>query len=658
MGSNPNMAGSSDAMLHRSAGDQGDTFIRAVLDSLLANICVLDQEATITAVNQAWERFARENGDAALVSTGIGINYLAVCRRAMARGCGDAGEALRGIEAILRGELSQFTLEYPCDSPSQQRWFLLSAGPLTGTHGRAVISHLDITQRRMAEEASRRSEMQYRALADSVPEIVFTADPLGLNDYCNRRWFDYTGLSPEQTRGEGWAAALHPDDAERALALWQEALRGGEPFECEYRFRRADGQYRWFLGRAVPLKDDTGRILKWFGNSMDIHDQKRMAEDLRTADRRKDEFLSTLAHEMRNPLAAIQSAVRIAQRPGMEAEQEWARAVVERQAQQLTRLIDDLLDVSRITLGKIELKKEPVEICTVINRAVEVVRPLVEQRRHEITVALARGPLRVEADPARLEQVLVNLLTNAAKYMDEGGRIRLAARREKRDILIRVQDTGIGIAPEMQPRVFDLYAQVDHAHDHSQGGLGIGLALVQRLVAMHGGSVSVASEGLGRGSEFTVRLPAAKEKATAAPKPEAASHESPRTGLTILVVDDSRDTALALAKLLKRAGHEVEVAHDGPTALQMARDRRPRVVLLDIGLPGLDGYQVAAELRRTEGLEEAVLVAVSGYGQEQDRARSRAAGFDHHLIKPVNFDALFSLLGGVDPSRPQVSGQH
>lgn len=652
------MAGSSDAMPHRSAGDQDETFIRAVLDSLLANICVLDQEATITVVNQAWERFARENGDAALVSTGIGINYLAVCRRAMARGCEDAGEALRGIEAILRGELSQFTLEYPCHSPSQQRWFLLSAGPLTGTHGRAVISHLDITQRRMAEEASRRSEMQYRALADSVPEIVFTADPLGLNDYCNRRWFDYTGLSPEQTRGEGWAAALHPDDAERALALWQEALRGGVPFECEYRFRRADGQYRWFLGRAVPLKDDAGRILKWFGNSMDIHDQKRMAEDLRTADRRKDEFLSTLAHEMRNPLAAIQGAVRIAQRPGMEAEQEWAREVVERQAQQLTRLIDDLLDVSRITLGKIELKKEPVEVCTVINRAVEVVRPLVEQRRHEITVALARGPLRVEADPARLEQVLVNLLTNAAKYMDEGGRIRLAARREKRDILIRVQDTGIGIAPEMLPRVFDLYAQVDHAHDHSQGGLGIGLALVQRLVAMHGGSVSVASEGLGRGSEFTVRLPAAKEKATAAPKPEAASHEPPRTGLTILVVDDSRDTALALAKLLKRAGHEVEVAHDGPTALQMARDRRPRVVLLDIGLPGLDGYQVAAELRRTEGLEGAVLVAVSGYGQEQDRARSRAAGFDHHLIKPVNFDALFSLLGGVDPSRPQVSGQH
>ncbi|MGE5754887.1 MAG: ATP-binding protein [Planctomycetaceae bacterium] len=652
------MAGSSDAMPDRSTGGQDETFIRAVLDSLLANICVLDQEATITVVNQAWERFARENGDAAFVSTGVGINYLAVCRRAMARGCEDAGEALRGIEAILRGELSQFTLEYPCDSPSQQRWFLLSAGPLTGTHGRAVISHLDITQRRMAEEASRRSEMQYRALADSVPEIVFTADPLGLNDYCNRRWFNYTGLSPEQTRGEGWAAALHPDDAERALALWQEALRGGEPFECEYRFRRADGQYRWFLGRAVPLKDDTGRILKWFGNSMDIHDQKRMAEDLRTADRRKDEFLSTLAHEMRNPLAAIQSAVRIAQRPGMEAEQEWAREVVERQAQQLTRLIDDLLDVSRITLGKIELKKEPVEVCTVINRAVEVVRPLVEQRRHEITVALARGPLRVEADPARLEQVLVNLLTNAAKYMDEGGRIRLAARREKRDILIRVQDTGIGIAPEMLPRVFDLYAQVDHAHDHSQGGLGIGLALVQRLVAMHGGSVSVASEGLGRGSEFTVRLPAAKEKATAAPKPEAASHESPRTGLTILVVDDSRDTALALAKLLKRAGHEVEVAHDGPTALQMARDRRPRVVLLDIGLPGLDGYQVAAELRRTEGLEEAVLVAVSGYGQEQDRARSRAAGFDHHLIKPVNFDALFSLLGGVDPSRPQVSGQH
>ncbi len=380
---------------------------------------------------------------------------------------------------------------------------------------------------------------------------------------------------------------------------------------------------------------------------------KRNAE-LAEADRTKDEFLAVLAHELRNPLAPIRNAARVLEARGKDdPEVRWAREVVDRQAQQLTRLVDDLLDLTRVARGKVQLRVGPIELAGVVARAVEASRPLVEERRHRLEVALPPQPLRLEADPARLQQVLANLLNNAAKYTEPGGRIELAAAREDGDVVVRVRDTGIGIAPAMLPRVFGLFAQAEDARQRAPGGLGIGLALVRSLVEMHRGTVQATSPGLGRGSEFVVRLPALPERPEPAAGPPPAERPpgpaAPRR--RILVVDDNVDAADTLALLLRVDGHEVRVVYDGEAALAAVAAGPPDVVLMDIGLPRLDGYEVARHLRQQPGLRGLVLIALTGWGQEEDRRRSREAGFDHHLTKPVDPDDLQRLLadlGGRD----------
>jgi CheY-like chemotaxis protein len=383
----------------------------------------------------------------------------------------------------------------------------------------------------------------------------------------------------------------------------------------------------------------------------DITERIRMEEALKEADRRKDEFLAMLAHELRNPLSAIHNALQLARKSRKPEHLAWAQDVIGQQVKHLARLIDDLLDVSRITRGKIQLRRERQDLAPIIHRAVETVRPLIEARQHQLTVSLTSGPLRLEADPTRLEQILVNLLTNAAKYTEEGGRIRLTGRRDGGELVLAVRDDGVGIAPEMLPHVFEPFTQVARSLDRSQGGLGIGLTLVQKLAEMHGGSVSAASDGPGRGSEFTVRLPAPRE-VPAPPEPQATAAGGAGRGLRILVVDDNRISARGLADLLGLSGHEVRTAFDGRAALDAARRHRPEVVLLDIGLPEMDGYQVAAQLRREEGLKDALIVAITGYGQEQDLRRSREAGFDRHLVKPVDLEALEELLRSRQQSPP------
>jgi CheY-like chemotaxis protein/two-component sensor histidine kinase len=318
----------------------------------------------------------------------------------------------------------------------------------------------------------------------------------------------------------------------------------------------------------------------------------------------------------------------------------------------MNRLVDDLLDVARIARGKIELQKEVVELTTVVARAVETSRPLIDARKHDLTVSLPAEPVRLEADPARLAQVLINLLNNAAKYTEEGGRIWLTAERERCGVTLRVRDTGVGIPPEVLPHVFGLFTQEERSLARSQGGLGIGLSLVRGLVEMHGGSVEATSPGVGRGSEFTVRLPALPEAlgAEANGKPVGAGAPAGRTSSQrILVVDDNRDSAESLAMLLQVQGHEVQTAHDGLAALETARAFRPDIVLLDIGLPRMDGHEVARRLRREEG-RQAVLVALTGYGTDEDHRRSQEAGFDYHLVKPVELDALYQLLIRPEPA--------
>ena len=390
-------------------------------------------------------------------------------------------------------------------------------------------------------------------------------------------------------------------------------------------------------------EDDEAMLVQLAQMASVAVENARLYQELRENDKRKDEFLAMLAHELRNPLAAISNAVTLSSRSGLREQVEWGMGVVARQLKHLTRLIDDLLDVSRISRGKIELRREVLDVIPILGAAVETVRPLVEERKHRLHVDVDRRGLWADVDPTRLEQVVTNILMNAAKYSENGGTIRLSAARDEGEIVIGVKDTGVGIAPEKLPEMFELFAQGDRSLARSEGGLGIGLTVVKKLVELHGGRIVAKSEGPGQGSKFVVRLPSAERPDRPRPRldrPDPAGRASAR----VLVVDDNVDTARGMARLLKLIGHEVRSAHSGPEAIEAARSFRPEFVLLDIGLPGMDGYRVASTLRGEEFAKDAVIVAVSGYGQDEDRRRSHEAGFDHHLVKPVDHEALLALL--------------
>ena len=374
-------------------------------------------------------------------------------------------------------------------------------------------------------------------------------------------------------------------------------------------------------------------------------DARRAELALRDADRRKDEFLAMLGHELRNPLSGIAGAIRLWGESGDDpATLALTRGVLERQTGNLTRLVDDLLDVARITTGKIELRRSRVELAETIGRAIEVVRPLIAARRHELDLSIAAGgPWCVDADPMRIEQIVINLLTNAAKYTPEGGRIAIGLRQQDGDAVITVSDNGIGLAPEALSQIFDLFTQVDPSFDRTAGGLGIGLNLCRQLLALHGGTIVAESPGPGLGATFTIRLPALPAGGASATVPAPARVELASQRRRILLVDDNADTVRLLSRLLTRRGHEVYTAADGLTALQIAAEFQPEVFLLDIGLPGLDGYSLARRLR-ADGFARTPMIAISGYAQESDRRLAREAGFDHHFAKPVDFDELAALL--------------
>ena len=394
----------------------------------------------------------------------------------------------------------------------------------------------------------------------------------------------------------------------------------------------------------------------------EVAERRRAEEALVEADRRKDEFLATLAHELRNPLAPIRNALEIMRlADGDPAAFNRSRAVMERQVGQMVRLIDDLLDMSRISRGKIELRKERVELGRVVQHAVETSRPQIETSSHELTIDLPAEPVYVEADPARLAQVLSNLLTNSAKFTPRGGRIRLSVERQGSDAVIRVRDSGIGIAEEMLPRVFEIFSQVDRTMESAHGGLGIGLSIVRGIVELHGGSVEARSDGPGRGSEFAIRLSAILP--TSPVRLAAIEGVAPEGGPArrILIVDDNRDAARSLALLLALRGHETQVAHDGIEALHAAETFRPAILFLDIGMPRLNGYAAAERLRQTDWGRALTIVALTGWGQEGDKQRSSAAGIDFHLVKPVDpdeVDRLLARIGPMDLERSESAPPH
>lgn len=505
-------------------------------------------------------------------------------------------------------------------------------------------------------------------------EVFDPGEMIGLLDSETRRALD-EGFTALRATGEmGWALCGFPGSTRlmeyearlndfiqdnRALGICQYDTRHFEPSTLLEVLRThpivlAGGEVYENLYYIPPddyLDDDlSGAILEqWLSN---LASRKRIeqtlirqAEELREVDRRKDAFLATLAHELRNPLSAIRSAAQVLHlslQNGQSAER--ALEILDRQIGNASRLLDDMSDVSRISRGKVQLRKEAVGVSAAMSHAAEVAGPLIAASGHELAVSLPRGLLRVEADPTRLEQVLVNLLNNAAKYTESGGRIWFTGAREGDEAVLRVRDTGVGIAAEMLPRIFDLFVQVGTSLERSQGGLGIGLTLVRSLVEMHGGRVEAFSEGPGKGSEFIVRLPVLSDAPQASPGPARRDSAGQGVGLRVLVVDDNADAAEMMAAVLEVEGYQAALAHSGPVALESARASRPDAVLLDIGLPGMDGYEVARQFRQQPDLADVLLIAVTGFGQEQDIQDAAAAGFDHHLIKPVDIPVLCRLL--------------
>jgi PAS domain S-box-containing protein len=448
-------------------------------------------------------------------------------------------------------------------------------------------------------------------------------------------------------RTDSFRALLHPDDEPAFTAAVAQALAERADYVVEFRFRHASGEWRWMEGRGRAVYADDGRPAMMYGLGIDIDARKhaegelrRLNAELSQAHRRKDEFLATLAHELRNPLAPIAHALEILRlKDPADAEMRWTRDVIERQVRQMTRLVDDLLDVARITRGRIDLRRERVALGTVVHGALEAARPFIETSGHELALTLPPMPLWLDADPTRLTQVLLNLLNNAAKYTPRGGRIEVTALVEDGQAVVRVHDNGIGIASMHLASVFEMFSQVVPALDRAQGGLGIGLSLARGLVELHGGTLSAESAGPGRGSTFTLRLPLA-EVQPGAPAASADTPDARALPLRVLVVDDNTDAADSLALMLRLNGHEVETANDGPAALQAAPRFGPDVVLLDIGMPGMNGYEVAVRLRDQVAGQRALLVALTGWGQDDDRRRAMDAGFDHHLTKPVDLGHL------------------
>jgi PAS domain S-box-containing protein len=526
----------------------------------------------------------------------------------------------------------------------------LTVSPVRDAEGRIIGASKvarDVTERKQAEEALQASELRFRTLTSHAPVGIFMTDREGNCLFVNECWCEMAGLSPEKARGQGWVRALHPDDRERVGHEWYAAAEAGRPFDAEYRFRTPQGEVTWIHGKAVGLCDNAGRVSGYIGTLTDITERTEAMEALHEADRRKDEFLALLAHELRNPLAPLRNGLQVMRLASGDAKVvAKTRDMMDRQLSHMVRLIDDLLDVSRISLGKMELRRSRVLLADVVSSAVETARPALEAAGHELTVSLPPEPIPLDADVTRLAQVFGNLLNNSAKYTEPGGRIWLTAKRDGDQVRVTVQDTGIGIPASALPNIFDMFSQVDRSIERSTGGLGIGLALVKGLVEMHGGTIQAESPGEGGGSIFTVRLPILidRTESSLGEPAEAGADSAAGSKRRILVVDDNRDSADSMALMLQLLGNEIRTAHDGIEAVELAEQFRPQVILMDIGMPRLSGYEATRRIREQPWGRGVVIIALTGWGQDVDRAKSREAGCDSHLVKPVDLARLEKLL--------------
>jgi PAS domain S-box-containing protein len=615
---------------------ESETELQRVLDLAPIYIARCDRDRRYRFVNRAYAaRFGRQPEEF------IGQPIAAMLGR-------DAYEAFaHHVDTVLAGQRVEFEADLNYEGYGR-RFVHCTYTPERSDDGQvdgwiAVIT--DITDRKRAEE----TQALLAAIVASSDDAIVSKTLDGVITSWNagaERLFGYTSA---EAVGRSITLIIPTERlSEEDMILSQ--LRRGERVEHFETVRQAkDGRLIDISVTISPIRNSEGKVIGASKVARDITAQKAAERALLEADRRKDEFLAMLAHELRNPLAPIRNAVQIIRAQSLAVPKlQWARDVIDRQVQQMTRLVDDLLDVSRISQGKFTLRRERVELTAVVSVAVEASRPLIEKWGHELTVTIPPEPMLLDADPARLSQVLLNLLNNAAKYTKQGGHIGLTAECDGGAVVLRVTDTGIGIPAEMLPRVFEMFTQVDDSLDRAQGGLGIGLTLVQRLVELHGGTVAAHSAGPGQGSEFVVRLPLPSPEpeapATAGPVPPAGA-SGPVPQRRILVVDDNKDAADSLGMLLRVMGNDVHIAYDGLEAVGAATTWHPQVVLMDIGLPKLNGYEAARRIREQNGSQDMVLIALTGWGQEEDRRRSREAGFDQHLTKPVDFNALQELLG-------------
>lgn len=558
----------------------------------------------------------------------------------------DRGRTLAAFERAV-GERTDFDAEFRIVWPDQgARWLIVRGQATYAGDGRPLRMNgvnLDVTQHKRAEEQAANARAQLQLVADSVPALISYVDAdchYRLHNRAYQRWF---GRAPDEVNGRHIRDVLG-EAAWATIRPHAELALSGQPASYESLIPYQDGGARWVAVTNTPDIAADGRVRGFVTHVIDVTERKQAEKERQEADRRKNVFLATLAHELRNPLAPLRNGLqllRLAQDDAQSVEN--ARGMMERQLQQMVRLIDDLLDVSRISRNRLELRREDIDLGAAVQSAVEASRPFIHSCGHELEVRLPREPVYLHADVIRLAQVISNLLSNAAKYTNRGGRIRLTVEQADGEVAITVTDTGIGIPTEHLPHIFEMFAQVDSALERSQGGLGIGLALARSLVEMHGGSIEARSAGAGTGSEFTVRLPVLADRAGDAPV-EAVREQASVAQRRILVVDDYEDAADTLAAMLGLMGHETATARDGIEAVEKAASFRPEVVLLDIGLPGMNGYEVALRIRAQLWGRKTVLVALTGWGQDEDKRRAEAAGFDVHLTKPVDPEVLQGLL--------------
>jgi PAS domain S-box-containing protein len=612
---------------------------RVVTDMAIPTM-VFAEDGEVVLVNDAWTGI-----------TGYSAAELATIPQWTRKAYGARAEAMNAVIATL------FELEESVDNGEREIatasgetriWHFVTA-PIgrDGTGRRMLVTNaVDVTERRRLDQMLAEKEARMRLAMEAAHYGGWEWDRRSGEMVWTEKTHELLGVGADEPVSFAlMQERIHPDDRarrERAIAeAWVSGVHSNE-----YRIVRPDGEVRWVSsrGRVIRGPDGSERMLGVVG---DITEQKRAVEALEDADRRKDEFLATLAHELRNPLAPLRNSLAILQRSGDDpATFAKASGVMERQLGHLVRLIDDLLDVSRISLDKLTLRLELADLAAVLEHAVEASRPAAERAGHVLEVRLPERPVKLEADRARLSQLFSNLVGNACKFTPDGGHVVVDARVEGERAVVSVRDDGIGIAAERIGGVFEMFSQIDNSLERTHGGLGIGLALVRRLVEMHGGSVVAKSAGLGEGSEFVVTLPLRQDTAAATTRPAAAAAAAamPAGRLRMLVVDDNGDSAESLALLLSLAGHETHVAHSGPEALVRADALRPDAVLLDLGLPGLNGYEVCRKLRAAAWAREIPIVAITGWGQADDRQRSKDAGFDGHLVKPVMFGELTALL--------------